>query len=287
VNTRADPNRADSNESYEVYTLRFASRHGSKAKEFYGYQWYGEPDEPCSLDYLFWLVRNHHRTILVDCGYSREAAHTRYRHNHPNNDPLEVLALMDVAPSDVDHVVVSHMHYDHCGNLRQFPNATFSIARKEYEFCTGPYGDRRAAAGPVDPSAVITLQELVQDGRVRLIDDSEVLFPGLRVTRLGAHTPGHMMTEITVSSGHVVLASDAIHFYEEMTSDRPFWFFFDLIGMYRNYEILRQLAAQPGTSVVPGHDPEIMRRFKVVHEGYVVDLTAPCSFYEDIIRSHA
>jgi hypothetical protein len=45
--------------------------------------------------------------------------------------------------------------------------------------------------------------------------------------------------------------------------------------VYGAYETLRQLAATPDTSVVPGHDPAVMTRFEVVHAGSVVDLTAP------------
>ena len=84
-----------------------------------------------------------------------------------------------------------------------------------------------------------------------------------------------MITEVGTTSGQVVLASDATHFYDEMDLDRPFWFFFDLEGAYRGYEKLRELAARPGTSVVPGHDPAVMARFAVVGDGSVADLTAP------------
>jgi glyoxylase-like metal-dependent hydrolase (beta-lactamase superfamily II) len=73
----------------------------------------------------------------------------------------------------------------------------------------------------------------------------------------------------------VVLASDAIHLYEEMAADRPFWFFCDLEATYRAYQLFRDLSARPDTSVIPGHDPAVMRKFRPVHPDWVVDLTSP------------
>ena len=98
------------------------------------------PDDAQTMDYYFWLVRNRDRAVLVDCGVDRARGVRTNRHQE--NDPLELLARLDVAPGDVDHVVISHMHFDHVGNLTLFPSATFSIAREEYEFWTGPLGRR-------------------------------------------------------------------------------------------------------------------------------------------------
>jgi glyoxylase-like metal-dependent hydrolase (beta-lactamase superfamily II) len=81
---------------------------------------------------------------------------------------------------------------------------------------------------------------------------------------------------VATDSGRVVLASDAIHFYEEMDLDRPFWLFCDLEGMYRGYDLLRRLRSEPGTVVVAGHDSAVMTMFEQV-DAECVDLTRPIS----------
>ena len=58
-----------------------------------------------------------------------------------------------------------------------------------------------------------------------------------------------------------MLASDALHFYEEVERDRPFAIVADLPGMYRAYDVLADLASQPDTWLVAGHDPLVRTRF--------------------------
>jgi glyoxylase-like metal-dependent hydrolase (beta-lactamase superfamily II) len=253
------PARSD---TYEVHALRYATLGMTKSQNFFRYDLYKEPDEPQTLDYFFFLVRNNARTLLVDCGFDREraAAKGRFQEIHP----FELLARMDVNPGDVEHIIISHMHYDHVGNVELFPNASVSMARAEYEFCTGPYANRELIRALVDPEEVRIVQDLAGQERLHLIDESEQLFPGVVVTRLGGHTPGQVLVEIGTDSGQIVLATDAVHFYEELELDRPFRLFTDLPGMYRAYDILRELDARPETAVIAGHDPRTRSMYQTV-----------------------
>ena len=54
-----------------------------------------------------------------------------------------------------------------------------------------------------------------------------------------------------------MLASDAVHFYEELEQRRPFWVFTDLAAMRASYEVL----GRDRRRIVPGHDPLVMERF--------------------------
>lgn len=260
------------NASYEVYALRYASRDTMASEKYYRYELYAEPDKEYRTDYYFWLARNNERTVLVDCGYSEMSATARNR--RVDTHPIDLLARLDVSPADVDHVVLSHMHFDHVGNVGLFPNATFSMARPEFEFWTGPYSDRPCIAWAVQPDEVRAVDELRREGRLYLMDQpTEELFPGIRLTTLPGHTPGQLITEVDAGPEQIVLASDAIHFYDEMRLDRPFQIFTELEGMYRTYERLRNLAARPSTTIIAGHDPEVMTMFDIVHEN-CADLTA-------------
>lgn len=265
----------DDGPAFEVYALRYASRTGRKGAEFYRFEHYGEPDEAWRVDYFFWLARNASRIVLVDCGYNfdRAAAKGLYLQNDLTVHPAELLQKLGIRVDDVGHVVLSHMHLDHIGNAYLFPNAHFSVARREYDFWTGGGADKELLATAVDRADISYVRYLHETGRLHLVDDRQDVFPGLSVTCVGGHTPGQMIAEIQSGAGSVVLASDASHFYEEFQSDRPFWLFTDMVDMYAGYERLRELDSMPGVTVVPGHDPRVMDRFNTVHRGEVVDLT--------------
>jgi len=255
-----------------VYALRYATLPWADSKAYYCYGLYGEEDSSCDLDYYFWLVRNGDRTVLVDCGFDDERGGARNRLQQTS--PLELLSRMGARAEDVDHVVLSHMHYDHIGNIDLFPNATFSIARAELEYWTGPYSDRRAIAWPVESEEIRMVQQLARDERLELVENSHEPFPGLVLTEVPGHTPGQLVAEVNTAGRRVVLASDAVHFYDEMNLDRPFSTFHDLAAMYQSYEMFRNLDARPDTVVVPGHDPDVTRKFELVAD-QCIDLTAP------------
>lgn len=263
---------AEPDTAYEVYALRYATRSNTTAREtYYRYELYGEPDEQITTGYYFWLIRNRRRTVLVDCGYSEEKAAQRGRTF--TTLPLELLSGLDVRPEDVDHVVLSHMHFDHVGNVGLFPNATFSVARAELDFWAGPYGSRPTLGWAIEPTELEEIQQLGNEGRLRLTDGrSDELFPGIRLSVLPGHTPGQLIVEVNTATDRVVLASDAVHYYDELERDRPFHIFTDLVGVYRSFDQLRDLAARPGTTLVAGHDPAVMHMFETVAPE-CVDLT--------------
>jgi glyoxylase-like metal-dependent hydrolase (beta-lactamase superfamily II) len=260
---------------YETYALRYAYRDGNTASEtYYRYELYGEPERTFAMDYFFWVARNRQRTVLVDCGYSRERALERGRTLVAS--PEELLARVGVAADEVDHVVLSHLHWDHVGNTGLFPNATFSIARREFEFWRGPYGHRPCVGLALGDEELSAIEELERAGRLFLVeDDVHDLYPGIRLITSPGHTPGQIVTDVTASTGSsIVLASDAVHYCDEMTLDRPFHVFTDIAGMYRTYETLRSLAARPDTMVIAGHDPAVTTQYKEIAEN-CLDLTAP------------
>jgi glyoxylase-like metal-dependent hydrolase (beta-lactamase superfamily II) len=261
---------------YEVLALRYAFRDdGAASNTYYAHQLYREADHSIASAYFIFVVRNGSRTVLVDCGYSPQRARERGR--TLTALPEELLAEVGIAPQDVDHVVLTHMHWDHVGNTGLFPNATFSIARREYESATGPYGRRTCIGMALGDEELEAVKNLELAGRLFQVPDATFeLFPGIRLLLTPGHTPGQLVTEVTTATGSVILASDALHLYTEMTLDRPFWAFTDLEGMYRTYELLRSFAARPNTVVVPGHDPTVTTIFKKVAEN-CFDLTTQVS----------
>jgi glyoxylase-like metal-dependent hydrolase (beta-lactamase superfamily II) len=246
---------------YEVLAVRYGVWDSRRSESFYRYGAYGEPDGPHQMDYFFWIIRDSRRVILVDTGFDPEAVLRR-----PGRrclvPPIAALEELGIEPGSVTDVVVTHFHYDHIGNVAQFPAARIVIQRRELEFWTGPYGPRRAVAASVERSEVDYLESALQAGKIKIevIDGDADIAPGIVARLVGGHCPGQQVV-VVERERPIVLASDSVHFYEEMERDMPFEVFTDIQDMYRTYDVLRDMQSQRGAVVVAGHDPEVMRRF--------------------------
>jgi len=179
-------------------------------------------------------------------------------------EPVAALADLGISPGDVTQVIVTHAHYDHVGNLSAFPAAEIIMARREFDFWTGPLASRALFAHSAEPAEIEYLRKADRAGRITFVAGSEHMTDGIELMEVGGHTPGQLLVRVRVAGGQAVLASDALHYYEEADRDRPFAHVVDLAQMYRGYEVLRELARQPGTVLVAGHDPEVMRRFPAI-----------------------
>jgi glyoxylase-like metal-dependent hydrolase (beta-lactamase superfamily II) len=243
---------------YEVQAVRYGALSTTRAELFYRHPSYGEPDAEIEMSYYFWLLRRGPETIVVDCGFDPAVGARRGRTSLWA--PLDALRALGVVPADVSTVVVTHLHYDHIGNLAAFPAATLIVPRRELEFWTSPASARFQFGSHVEAGEIELVERAAAEGRVRLTEGIEEIADGITAIAVGGHSPGQQVTVVKTAGADVVLASDAAHFYEELELERPFAVLHDLERMYAGYGLLKH-AARAGAIVVPGHDPAVARRF--------------------------
>jgi glyoxylase-like metal-dependent hydrolase (beta-lactamase superfamily II) len=247
------------NGAREVLAIRYCNRTTTRAENFLNYHLYGEPDADIEMDYYFWVVRDGAGTILVDTGFNPAVGDRRRRAWWTT--PADTLPTIGIDPGSVHTIVVTHAHWDHTGNLHQFPDARIVISQAEYGFWTSPMARRSQFASHAEPDEIGYLQRADAEGRLTLIKGQHTLADGVELIEVGGHTPGQVVVSVATAAGPVVLASDAVHFYEEMERDRPFAIVADLPAMYRAYDLLADLAAQPGARLIAGHDPLVRTRY--------------------------
>lgn len=245
---------------WEVYALRYGCHAERRGAE----NMLGRPDlhdTPMPLDYYVWLLRADGRDIVVDTGFSPNAPLDRGRRILTPVDAM--LRRMSCDAATVQDVVITHLHYDHAGNLPLFPAARFHLQEREMHFATG----RHMCAGCIryafDVEDVVAMVRAVYADRVEFHDGDATIAPGVSVHRVGGHTDGLQMVRVDTARGPVVLASDASHFYANMTEGTPFPIVFNMGDMAAGWNAARRLAGDPAR-VVPGHDPAVRARYPAV-----------------------
>jgi glyoxylase-like metal-dependent hydrolase (beta-lactamase superfamily II) len=248
----------DSGADYRVTAIQYSQRTTSTDDSFYRNKLYGEPDRSIEMPFFFWLIQGGQGTFLFDTGFS--AASASKRSLTFLVEPVRALQALGVEPEDIDAVFLSHLHFDHTGHLHEFVNAHVYVDAMEYDFWVSGYGRKQAFAAVAGADDLAALQDMKKSGQATLLDGTCSVAPGIVSIRVGGHTPGQHILSVNTPDGPVVLASDALHFYEEMERDRPFVLFTDVQDMYRGYELLRAFE-EAGAKVVAGHDMDVTRRF--------------------------
>jgi glyoxylase-like metal-dependent hydrolase (beta-lactamase superfamily II) len=257
---------------YQVTIVKYGTRQTVRSEVFLNYHLYGEPDGPIGMDYFFWVVRNAERTIVVDTGFS--AAGGGRRNRTTLIEPAAAFDALGVDRGAGPPVVITHAHYDHIGNLDLFPASPLVVAAAEYDFWTGPYANRVLLHHSVEDDEIDRLRRAGGEGRLRTFAADLELAPGVRVIPVGGHTPGQSVVLVNTGAGPVLLASDAVHYYEEYQRSMPFSQVSGLIDMYAAFERLRAMVAGGEVRhLVAGHDPDTLARFVPV-DGPLAGLAA-------------
>ena len=106
-------------EPWQVFALKYAERSDAMKREHFIFT--DAHDGPMPMDYYIWALRNEAgRIIVVDMGF--DEAEGKKRKRNVLRTPSEALASIGIDAAEVEELVVSHMHYDHCGNSEQFPD---------------------------------------------------------------------------------------------------------------------------------------------------------------------
>lgn len=167
------------------------------------------------------LVRSEGQTIVIDTGLGpklREKDAANWAIDRSAGGLLEHLARLGVTPTDVDHVINTHLHWDHCGGntchsgedvVATFPNATYWVQRLEWADASHPDARTRGTYfesnfGPV-----------MREGRLKLLHGDTVFDRHIRCVVTPGHTRGHQ--SIMLESGEwkgmflADMASFAVH----------------------------------------------------------------------------
>lgn len=242
-------------QTYEVYAIRYACTPRSRHENFV---YRDDHDGPMPMDFFVWLLKAGDQAILVDTGFNSEAASARNRKFL--GCPIDALADLGIEGKDVRHVVLTHMHYDHAGNLDRLPQALFHVQESEVEYATGKCMCHAPLRHAYSVDDITCLIRYVYQDRVIFHSGRSAIAENVELVQVGGHTKGLQVVRVYTKRGWVVLASDAIHYYENRELNNPFPIVYSVSDMLQGYRLVRELA-DSDKHIVPGHDPEVLRRY--------------------------
>lgn len=273
VGSRGAARRQVQIEPFEIIAIRYAhlgNRH--PGENFIT----SDPHEFASdLDYFVWVLRRSDHTFVVDTGFTKEEAAKRRR--EWIRCPAESLGLLDLDAAAVTDVIVTHLHYDHAGNLDRFPRARFHLQDREIAYATGRSMCHRELRAPFQLENTLEMVRIVYGERAIFHDADAELAPGLTLHRVGGHSAGLQVARVWTRRGWMVVASDASHLYANFEQRRPFPVVYNVAEMLEGFNLLYKLADSPD-HIVPGHDPLVMKYYPAPTpelEGIAVRLDVP------------
>lgn len=169
-----------------------------------------EPEQAVPFNFGTFLVRGEGRTVLIDSGYGPPAAAMGVP---GGGEMLARLAELGVTPGEVETVVHTHLHLDHCGwdvdeaGEVVFRNARVLVAAAEIAFWTSAAADGLQQA----EGARRVVDALKKAGRVDTFEGEHAVAPWLTTVPTPGHTPGHTSMLLTSGSEHLIVVGDAAH----------------------------------------------------------------------------
>jgi N-acyl homoserine lactone hydrolase len=156
--------------------------------------------EPYTIPIYCWYLEGGGQKILVDTGEmspirseSREKAIGGKIYNFEDG-----LALWGLAPKDIDIVIHTHLHNDHCENDFKCINASFYIHEKELERIHDPH--------PLDFRYLEDyILDIEENGQIKTITEDQEILPGIQVIHTPAHTEGGLTVLINTSQGKAAI----------------------------------------------------------------------------------
>lgn len=224
------------------------------------------------LDYFIWAVhlKGSDTPIIVDTGFGHDAALARGRTITRGID--EGLVDAGIDPLAIKDVVLTHLHYDHAGGMKFFPNARFHVQDAELAFATSRHICNAHTRAPFDGEPVAQLVRKLYADRVIFHDGDEQLAPGVSLHLASGHTAGLQVVVCETTRGKVVLASDAAHLYANITRKNPFPIFIDEENYRSAQTRVLELADGSLDHIIPGHDPLVLAHFPTQNDIARVDL---------------
>jgi glyoxylase-like metal-dependent hydrolase (beta-lactamase superfamily II) len=215
-------------------------------------------------EYLMWDTGVPESTIGEPQGWSTLPSLIVY---HLDKTISSQLAEIGLKPSDITHVIVSHTHGDHIGNIGLFPDATVVMQQAEFQWINSPL--------PSDPNigTLVTLARklLGHPRRLELVNGDVDLFRDGSVELISTpgHTPGSQSLMVHLAkSGYIILSGDVAHLEDNFERDIVPSLNVDRENSITSMERVKKIMAKYNARLFINHDKHETDQLKLLPDYY-------------------
>jgi glyoxylase-like metal-dependent hydrolase (beta-lactamase superfamily II) len=251
--------------NYAIQAVKYCEQTVPGAQMFHMARW----DEWLTADFFFFILRRADGAVmLVDTGVrdvdeiqplvvAGVGERGRFRMDMATQNVPLLLQCHGVDPARVTHVFLTHLHYDHCSNVRLFPNAHFVVSRTGWHYALDP-PHPAMAPDVVFPRDVLAYLASEAHDRLLLVDDeAPEIVPGIGAFYIGGHTLCSQAITVQTARGRAVFPGDTVFYYANLEQNHPVGLAVDIAQCYRALERVRAVA----DILVPPHDPQLLARY--------------------------
>jgi len=206
--------------------------------------------------------------VLVDTGFDKEWVERKLPFEKPQQTREQTidaqLRSIGVSPDDIDIVVNSHLHFDHCSGNKKFPHARFVFSKSElrHAFVPDPWERLGYDRDLVDmPGANVELLEL--NGY-----DYDVV-PGVTLIETPGHSAGHLSVVVQMGAKPpLIFPIDVAYTRHNLVDKVIMGLHSDPADLLHSMMKIENIALRTGGQIFYSHDPDEYRSYRIAPEYY-------------------
>lgn len=227
---------------------------GTIIRDKSGFTYMKDPGIKVNAPIISWLIEIDQTKIIVDTGTNsplKTAEHHKPLIRNADQELSYVLNSKNVNPLEIEIVIYTHLHWDHCYNAELFPNAKFIVQEIELNYALNPL--------PIHTHAYDIAP--IQGTKFTTISGNKKIVDGVTVLLTPGHTPGFQSVLLECGSRKTLIASDTIPLYENWAypSPIPNGGHYNLADYCATFDLIKKLGVD---YILPGHDMGVFQKDK-------------------------
>lgn len=221
------------------------------------------------------LIETPEGNVLIDTGIN-DKLKDRFKEIYKMDRDIafvESLNRMGFKPENIDFVINTHLHFDHCGGntikkdgklIPTFPNAKYIVQKQEWSDATD--SNERTKASYLKEN----FMPVKESGQLMLVHGNYEVLPGIKVIMTNGHTKGHQSVLIESEGEKAIYFGDLIPTASHIKI--PYIAAYDLFPLAvveKKKEIL-ELAIKEKWLLIFEHDPKITFAYLIEKDGKAI-----------------